>query len=56
MTIEMNRLRELLYGQNEMIYGCLDEMKDERRATRQASYSAKQLKVIASDQMGKIKW
>ena len=56
MTIEMNRLRELLYGQNEMIDGCLDEMKDERRATRQASDSAKHLKVIASDRMDKIKW
>jgi len=56
MTIEMNRLRELLHGQNEMIDGCLDEMKDERRAARQASDSAKQLKVIASDRMDKIKW
>ena len=56
MTIEMNRLRELLHGQNEMIDGCLDEMKDELRAARQASDSAKQLKVIASDRMDKIKW
>ena len=56
MTIEMNRLRELLHGQNEMIDGCLDEMKDERRAARQASDSTKQLKVIASDRMDKIKW
>ena len=56
MTIEMNRLRELLYGQNEMIDGCLDEMKDERRAARQASDLAKQLKVIASDRMDKITW
>jgi hypothetical protein len=56
MTNEMNRLRELLYGQNEMIDGCLDEMKDERRAARLASDSAKQLKVIASDRMDKIKW
>ena len=47
MTIEMNRLRELLFGQNEMIDGHLDKMKDERRAVRQASNSAKQLKVIA---------
>ena len=49
MTIEMNRLHELLYGQNQIFDGCLDEMKDERRAARQASDSAKQLKVIASD-------
>ena len=54
MTIEMNRLRGLLHGQNEMIDGCLDEMKDEHRAARQASDSAKQLKVIASDRMDKI--
>ena len=56
MTNEMIRLRELLYGQNEMIDGCLDEMKDERRAARLASDWAKQLKVIASNRMDKIKW
>jgi len=56
MTNEMNRLCELLYGQNEMIGGCLDEMKDKRRAARLSSNSAKQLKVIASNRMDKIKW
>jgi hypothetical protein len=56
MTNEMNSLRDLIFGQNEMIDGCLDEMKDERRAARQASDSAKQLKVIASYRMDKIKW
>jgi len=56
MTNEMNRLRELLYGQNEIIDGCLDEMKDEHRAARLASDSVKQLKVIASNQMDNIKW
>ena len=56
MTNEMNSLRNLIFGQNEMIDGCLDEMKDECRAARQASDSAKQLKVIASDRMDKIKW
>ena len=41
MTNEINRLRELLYGQNEMMDGCLDETKDKRRAARLASDSAK---------------
>ncbi len=54
MTNEMNRLRELLYGQNEMIDGCLDEMKDKRRAARLASNSAKQLKIITSNRNEKI--
>ena len=49
MTYEMIQLRELLFGQNEMINGCLNEMKDERKAARLASDSAKQLKVIASN-------
>jgi hypothetical protein len=31
MTSEMNQLHELLFGQNEMIEGCLDEMQDEHR-------------------------
>ena len=41
MTNEMKSLRDLIFGQNQMIDGCLDEMKDERRAARQASDSAK---------------
>ena len=56
MTYEMNRLHELFFGQNEIIDGCLDEMKDKRKATRLASDSAKQLKVIVSNRMDKIKW
>ena len=49
MTYEMNQLRELLFGQNEMIDECVDEMKDKCKATQLASDSAKQLKVIASN-------
>jgi hypothetical protein len=41
MTNEMKSLRDLIFGQNQMIDGCLDEMKDERRAARQASNSTK---------------
>jgi hypothetical protein len=41
MTNEMKSLRDLIFGQNQMIDGCLDEMKDERRAARQASDSTK---------------
>jgi hypothetical protein len=29
MSGNMNRLHELLFGQNEIIDGCLDEMRDE---------------------------
>jgi hypothetical protein len=36
MTGEMNQLCELLFGQNKMIDGCLDEMRDERKAARLA--------------------
>ncbi len=32
MTNEMNSLRDLIFGQNQMIDGCLDEMQDEHRA------------------------
>ncbi len=46
MTGEMNQLRELLFGQKEMIDGCLDEMRDERKAARLALASANQLKLL----------
>jgi hypothetical protein len=55
MTNEMNTLRELIFGQNQMIDGCLLEMQDERRAVRLASDSAHQQKSIASNRMAKIK-
>jgi hypothetical protein len=56
MTGEMNKLCELLFGQNEMIDGCLDEMRYERRAARLALTSANQLKIAAANKMEKIKW
>ena len=55
MTNEMNSLRKLIFGQNQMIDGCLLEMQDERRAVHLASDSAHQQKSIASNQMAKIK-
>jgi hypothetical protein len=58
-TNELNRLRELLYGQNLMIDGALEEMLDERRDARQAvrllTNSAEALKSLASDRLSKIK-
>ncbi len=56
MTGEMNRLRELLFGQNEMIDGCLNEMRDEHKAARLALASANQLKIAATGKMEKVKW
>jgi len=55
MTNEMNSLRDLIFGQNQMIDGCLLEMQDARRAVRLASSSAHQQKSIASNLMAKIK-
>ena len=34
---EMNSLREFVYGQNDMIKGCIEEYRDERRKNQQAS-------------------
>ena len=56
MTNEMNRQRELIFGQNQMIDGCLEGMQDESRAARLASNSANQQKSIAYNRMAKIKW
>ena len=47
MTNEMNSLRDLIFGQNQMIDGCLLEMQDARGAVRLASGSAHQQKSIA---------
>ena len=55
MTNEMNSLRDLIFGQNQMIDGCLLEMQDECRAVRLASDSAHKQKSIASNRMAKIK-
>ena len=55
MTNEMNSLRDLIFGQNQMIDGRLFEMQDERRAVYLASDSAHQQKSIASNRMAKIK-
>jgi hypothetical protein len=33
----MNSLRELIYGQTDMIEGCVEEFRDERRKKQQAS-------------------
>ncbi len=56
MTGEMNQLSELLFGQNEMIDGCLDEMRDEHKAAQVALASANQLKIAATGKMEKVKW
>jgi hypothetical protein len=56
MTGEMNQLRELLFGQNEMIDGCLDEMRDECKAAWLVLASANQLKIAATGKMEKVKW
>lgn len=55
MNNEMNRLREMLYGQNEMIDGCLNEMRDERRAKKIAAKTVDKLKSMTSAQLEKIK-
>ena len=34
---EMNSLRELIYGQTDMIEGCVEEYRDKRRKNQQAS-------------------
>ncbi len=34
---QVNSLRELIYGQNDMIEGCVEEFRDERRKNRHAS-------------------
>ncbi len=34
---EINSLRELIYGQNDLIEGCVEEFRGERRKNRQAS-------------------
>ena len=34
---EMNSLREFIYGQNDMIKGCVEEYRDERRKKQAAS-------------------
>ena len=34
---ETNSLREFIYGQNDMIEGCIEEYKDERRKKQAAS-------------------
>ena len=45
----------MLHGQNEMIDGCLNEMRDEGRATKIAAKTVNKLKSITSTQMDKIK-
>jgi hypothetical protein len=39
-----------------MIDGCLDEMRDERKAAQLALASANQLKIAATGKMEKVKW
>jgi hypothetical protein len=56
MNNEMNQLREMLYGQNEMIDGCLNEMREKLRATKIAAKTVDKLKLMTSAQMDKIKW
>ena len=35
--VQMNSLREHLFGQSDMIDGCVEEKRDERRKSKQAS-------------------
>ena len=52
---EMNSLRELIHGQNDMIEGCVEEFRDERRKSIQASKLVAAKEDIALSRLEKMK-
>ena len=51
----MNSLRELIYGQNDMIEGCVQEYRDERRKNQQASKLVAAKEDLALNRLEKMK-
>ena len=52
---EMNSLREFVYGQNDMIEGCIEEYRDERRKNQQASKLVAAKEDLALNRLKKMK-
>ena len=52
---EVNSLRELIDGQNDMIEGCVEEYQDKRQKNRQSSKLVAAKKDIAMSRLEKIK-
>ncbi len=50
---QMNSLRELLFGQSNMIDGCVEEYRDERRKSKQASKLALTKESSCGEEIGK---
>ena len=51
----MNSLRELIYGQNDLIEGCVQEYRDERRKNQQASKLVAAKEDLALNRLEKMK-
>ena len=51
----MNSLRELIYGQNDMIEGCVQDYRDERRKNQQASKLVAAKEDLALNRLEKMK-
>lgn len=51
----MNSLRELIYGQNDMIEGCVEEFRDKRRKKQQASKLVAAKEDLALSRLEKMK-
>ena len=51
----MNSLRELIYGQTDMIEGCVEEFRDERRKKQQASKLVAAKEDLALSRLEKMK-
>jgi hypothetical protein len=51
---QMNSLRELLFGQSNMIDGCVEENRDERRKSKQATNLAVSKEVLAVNRLAKV--
>ena len=51
----MNSLRELIYGQNDMIEGCVQEYRDERRKNQQAFKLVAAKEDLALNRLEKMK-
>jgi hypothetical protein len=52
----MNSLRELLFGQIDMIDGCVEENRDERRKAKQATKLVVTKEVLAVNRLEKVKF
>ncbi len=52
---EMNYLRELIYSQNKMIDGCIEENRDKRRKSRQVLKLVEAKEDVALSRLEKMK-